>query len=60
MSEQRHERVRRKMHILVEGEDIPPPVKSFKVIIGILILISVTLIPVVMKITVKLLTHKYE
>lgn len=30
MSEQRHERVRRKMHILVEGEYIPPPIKTFK------------------------------
>uniref|UniRef100_A0A7M4F6Q4 RNA helicase n=1 Tax=Crocodylus porosus TaxID=8502 RepID=A0A7M4F6Q4_CROPO len=30
MSEARHERVRRKFHILVEGEGIPPPIKSFK------------------------------
>ena len=31
MSEERHERVRRKHRILVEGEDIAPPIKSFKV-----------------------------
>ncbi|NXJ16016.1 DDX41 helicase, partial [Odontophorus gujanensis] len=30
MSEARHDRVRRKYHILVEGEGIPPPIKSFK------------------------------
>uniref|UniRef100_K7FBP9 RNA helicase n=1 Tax=Pelodiscus sinensis TaxID=13735 RepID=K7FBP9_PELSI len=30
MSEARHNRVRRKYHILVEGEGIPPPIKSFK------------------------------
>lgn len=30
MSEERHERVRRKYHILVEGDGIPPPIKSFK------------------------------
>ncbi|XP_066994834.2 ATP-dependent RNA helicase abstrakt [Anabrus simplex] len=30
MSENRHERVRRKLRILVEGEDVPPPIKSFK------------------------------
>lgn len=30
LSEERHERVRQKMRILVEGEDIPPPLKSFK------------------------------
>ncbi|XP_025047566.1 probable ATP-dependent RNA helicase DDX41 isoform X1 [Alligator sinensis] len=30
MSEARHERVRKKFHILVEGEGIPPPIKSFK------------------------------
>lgn len=30
MSEARHDRVRRKFHILVEGEGIPPPIKSFK------------------------------
>uniref|UniRef100_A0A8C5IS41 RNA helicase n=1 Tax=Junco hyemalis TaxID=40217 RepID=A0A8C5IS41_JUNHY len=30
MSEARHERVRKKYHILVEGEGIPPPIKSFK------------------------------
>ncbi|XP_046473152.1 ATP-dependent RNA helicase abstrakt [Neodiprion pinetum] len=28
--ETRHERVRRKLRILVEGEDVPPPLKSFK------------------------------
>lgn len=26
----RHERVRKKYHILVEGEGIPPPIKSFR------------------------------
>lgn len=30
LPEERHERVRQKMRILVEGEDIPPPLKSFK------------------------------
>ncbi|XP_055949776.1 probable ATP-dependent RNA helicase DDX41 isoform X2 [Argiope bruennichi] len=30
MSEKRHERVRRKYRILVEGEDVAPPIKSFK------------------------------
>ncbi|PIO37141.1 putative ATP-dependent RNA helicase DDX41, partial [Aquarana catesbeiana] len=30
MSQARHERVRRKYHILVEGEGIPQPIKSFK------------------------------
>uniref|UniRef100_A0AAA9S1U0 RNA helicase n=1 Tax=Bos taurus TaxID=9913 RepID=A0AAA9S1U0_BOVIN len=30
MSEERHERVRKKYHILVEGDGIPPPIKSFK------------------------------
>ncbi|XP_019626332.1 PREDICTED: probable ATP-dependent RNA helicase DDX41 [Branchiostoma belcheri] len=30
MPESRHERVRKKLHILVEGDDIPPPIKSFK------------------------------
>lgn len=30
MSEARHNRVRKKYHILVEGEGIPPPIKSFK------------------------------
>ncbi|KAF2359880.1 DEAD/DEAH box helicase domain [Trinorchestia longiramus] len=29
MDEARHERVRRKYKILVEGEDVPPPLKSF-------------------------------
>lgn len=28
--EARHERVRRKLRILVEGEEVPPPLKSFK------------------------------
>lgn len=30
MSEARHDRVLKKYHILVEGEGIPPPIKSFK------------------------------
>ncbi|CAL1280112.1 unnamed protein product [Larinioides sclopetarius] len=30
MSEKRHERVRRKYRILVEGEDVVPPIKTFK------------------------------
>ncbi|KAG9490778.1 hypothetical protein GDO78_006225 [Eleutherodactylus coqui] len=30
MSQARHERVRQKYHILVEGDGIPPPIKSFK------------------------------
>ncbi|VVC36373.1 RNA helicase, DEAD-box type, Q motif,Helicase, C-terminal,Zinc finger, CCHC-type,DEAD/DEAH box helicase [Cinara cedri] len=30
MPEDRHENVRRKLRILVEGEDIPPPLKSFR------------------------------
>lgn len=30
LSEERHERVRLKLRILVEGEEIPPPLKSFK------------------------------
>lgn len=30
MSEARHERVRKKLRILVEGDDVPPPIKSFK------------------------------
>ncbi|KAI5614744.1 putative ATP-dependent RNA helicase DDX41, partial [Silurus asotus] len=30
MKVERHERVRKKYHILVEGERIPPPVKSFR------------------------------
>lgn len=30
MSQARHERVRRKYHILVEGEGIPAPIKAFK------------------------------
>ncbi|XP_033122481.1 probable ATP-dependent RNA helicase DDX41 [Anneissia japonica] len=30
MTEARHERVRKKWHILVEGEDVAPPIKSFK------------------------------
>ena len=28
--ESRHERVRKKWYILTEGEDIPPPIKTFK------------------------------
>ena len=31
MPDARHQRVREKLHILVEGEDIPPPLKTFKV-----------------------------
>lgn len=30
MGESRHDRVRVKNHILVEGEEIPPPLKSFR------------------------------
>lgn len=30
MSEIRHERVRKKLRILVEGEDVPPPIKTFR------------------------------
>ncbi|TSK87392.1 putative ATP-dependent RNA helicase DDX41 [Bagarius yarrelli] len=30
MPERRHERVRKKYHILVEGDIIPPPIKSFR------------------------------
>ncbi|CAI9738972.1 probable ATP-dependent RNA helicase DDX41 [Octopus vulgaris] len=30
MSEQRHAKVRKKGHILVEGEDLPAPIKTFK------------------------------
>uniref|UniRef100_H0XZ99 RNA helicase n=1 Tax=Otolemur garnettii TaxID=30611 RepID=H0XZ99_OTOGA len=30
MSEEQHERVRKKYHILVEGDGIPPPIKSIK------------------------------
>ncbi|XP_012281402.1 ATP-dependent RNA helicase abstrakt [Orussus abietinus] len=30
LGEVRHERIRRKLRILVEGEEIPPPLKSFK------------------------------
>ncbi|XP_067142956.1 probable ATP-dependent RNA helicase DDX41 [Centruroides vittatus] len=30
LSEMRHERVRKKNRILVEGDDIPPPIKTFK------------------------------
>lgn len=30
MGESRHERVRAKYHILVEGDEIPPPLKSFR------------------------------
>lgn len=29
MSERRHERVRKKLHILVEGEGVPAPLKNF-------------------------------
>lgn len=30
MSERRHERVRKKLHILVEGDGVPPPLKHFE------------------------------
>lgn len=30
LSSKRHDRVRKKLHILVEGEEIPPPIKHFK------------------------------
>lgn len=30
MPDERHQRVRRRLHILAEGEDIPPPIKTFK------------------------------
>ena len=30
-SSSRHERIRNKWHILTEGEDLPPPIKTFKV-----------------------------
>lgn len=30
MTEERHENVRHKLHILVEGEEIPPPLKFFE------------------------------
>lgn len=29
-SQSRHDRIRKKWHILVEGEDVPPPVKTFR------------------------------
>ena len=29
-AESRNERIRKKWHILTEGEDVPPPVKTFK------------------------------
>lgn len=29
-SQSRHERIRKKWHILVEGDDIPPPIKTFR------------------------------
>ena len=28
--EEKHEKVRAKWHILTEGEDLPPPIKSFR------------------------------
>ena len=37
MPESRHERVRRRRHILVEGGDLPPPIKTFKVRFRILL-----------------------
>ena len=30
-SASRHERIRKKWHILTEGENLPPPIKTFKV-----------------------------
>ncbi|XP_039297448.1 LOW QUALITY PROTEIN: ATP-dependent RNA helicase abstrakt [Nilaparvata lugens] len=30
LSEERHDRVRQKLRILVEGEEVPPPLKSFR------------------------------
>ncbi|XP_028159182.1 ATP-dependent RNA helicase abstrakt [Ostrinia nubilalis] len=30
LPEERHERVRRELRILVEGEDVPPPIKTFQ------------------------------
>ncbi|XP_059050346.1 ATP-dependent RNA helicase abstrakt [Achroia grisella] len=30
MSEERHDRVRRQLRILVEGEDVPPPIRTFQ------------------------------
>lgn len=30
MPDTRHERVRKKFHILVDGDIIPPPIKSFR------------------------------
>lgn len=30
-SQGRHDRIRRKWHILTEGDNIPPPIKTFKV-----------------------------
>ena len=30
MPEERHERVRKKLHILTEGDNLPPPVKTFR------------------------------
>lgn len=30
LGENRHNRVRNKLRILVEGDDIPPPIKTFK------------------------------
>ena len=28
-SQQRHERIRKKWHIITDGEDVPPPIKTF-------------------------------
>lgn len=33
MPKSKFERTRKKLHILVEGEDVPPPIKHFKVMI---------------------------
>ena len=30
----RHDRIRKKWHILIEGDNVPPPVKTFKVSSG--------------------------
>ena len=29
-SEEKHEKVRKKWHIMTEGKDLPPPIKSFR------------------------------
>ena len=37
-SEKDHDIIRQKYHIYVDGEDIPPPIKDFKVSIGLMLL----------------------